>query len=290
MELARTFLASEYEPQPLERARYAILPVPLEKSVSYGKGTSKGPIAILDASNQLEAWELGREPAKKGICTLAPIDCNADIERVLERIEHSVDTILLHNSVPIILGGEHTASLGALRSFAKNGSLPGLLQIDAHADLRESYEGSPYSHACVMYRAVNDLGYRLAQFGIREFSREEVACQRKYNVISHDAVSLADNGLPSPLLTDDFPEKIYVTVDVDGLDSSLMPATGTPSPGGFFWHDLRRLLTELARTRAIVGFDVVELAPAEGLSCCNFLAAKLVHMLMALVEMSHEHE
>lgn len=279
-----SFLGSEYSPQSLQEAFFYILPVPLEKSVSYGSGTAHGPSAILKASQQLEAWEAGRYAGKKGFYTDLPIDCSRDIETILEEIEAKVAWALKNRAFPLLLGGEHTVSLGALRAFSAfgRGELPGIVQIDAHADLRESYEDNPYSHASVMYRAVADLHYRLVQFGVREFSPEEAETRRIFHVCAYDADELADHGLPDPIVPSDFPQNIYVSFDVDGLDASLMPATGTPSPGGLFWHDARRLLTRLAHERHLVGCDVVELAPQAGLHSADFTAAKLAHLLMAL--------
>ncbi|MBO4336359.1 MAG: agmatinase [Desulfovibrio sp.] len=277
------FLASEYAPRSLQQAAFYILPVPLEQSVSYGAGTALGPGAILRASQQLEAWEAGRYAGRRGFCTDEPIDCARDIETILAEIEAKVSFAVQNHALPVLLGGEHTLSLGALRAFAHLFQEDvGIVQIDAHADLRESYEGNPYSHASVMYRAVADLHYRLVQFGVREFCPAESETRRRFGVLAHDADELADLGLPEVIVPLDFPRKVYVTFDVDGLDASLMPATGTPSPGGLFWHDARRLLTRLAQQRQIVGFDVVELAPKPGLHSADFTAAKLVHLLMAL--------
>ena len=277
-----TFLSSEYPDCKPENAFFHVIPVPLEKSVSYASGTKNGPSAILEASFQLEAWEHGVFAGKYGIATLPEIDCSGNIESVLNAIETCVDHTLALNACPVLLGGEHTVSLGALRALAKRGRGCGLVQIDAHADLRKSYEGSPYSHACVMYRACHDLHFQLAQFGIREFCEEEVRAQKEFHVIAHSARELYDHGLPNPILPDDFPHDIYISFDLDGLDASLMPATGTPSPGGLFWHEMEVLLEKLAQTHSIIGFDVVELAPLKGLHSCEFTAAKIVHLLMAL--------
>ena len=282
-----SFLASEYTPKSREDALFHIFPVPLEKSVSYGSGTRLGPEAILRASQQLEAHENGQCPGALGIYTAEMQDCSLDLKTILNNLAADVSATIVAKKYPILLGGEHTVTLGALKAFAdtKICSKPGLVQFDAHADLREEYEGNPYSHASVMYRAVADLGFKLVQFGIREYSLAEVANQQKFDVLAHTANDLADLGLPDPILPPDFPEDIYVTFDVDGLDASLMPATGTPSPGGLFWQTARQILTKLSQSRRIVGFDVVELAPMPGLIACDFTAAKLVHLLMSLVRL-----
>ncbi len=281
------FLSSEFPEVPIETARFAVLPVPLEKSVSYGEGTYAGPSAILEASQQLEAVLDGRVPGEGGIATLPPLSCAGTIEDILASIEENVSRILAKNCIPVVLGGEHTVTCGVLRAFSRReSSCPGIIQFDAHADLRDSYESSCFSHACVMRRAVADLGFRLVQFGVREISSEEMAAREKYGVIAHDSVELDEHGIPDPLLPPDFPNDVYISFDVDGFDSSLMPATGTPSPGGLFWHDVRRILTRIAGMRRIVGFDVVELAPQPNLHACDFTAAKLTALLMCLTSQS----
>lgn len=231
------FLASEYAPVPPESAAFHIIPVPLERSVSYGGGASGGPAALLAASQQLEAWESGRAPGESGFYTAPPVDCSGPVEAVLERIEAAVRQALECGAVPVVLGGEHAASLGALRALAADaearGEPLGVVQFDAHADLRPEYEGDPYSHASVMYRAVADLGLPLVQFAVRDMSREEAEIRRRFGVTHYDAYFLARVGLPEKPLPEDFPRRIYLSFDVDGLDSSLMPATARPRPAAF---------------------------------------------------------
>ncbi len=278
------FLASEYPGAEPEKAFFHIIPAPFESSVSYGGGTRLGPSALLEASQQLEAWTGDRvSPGEAGFYTAPAVACEGPAEAVLGRIETAVSRALDCGAVPVLLGGEHTVTLGALRALAAGGGAPfGIVQIDAHADLRAEYEGNPLSHASVMHRAVADLHLPLAQFGMRDYSREEADVRLRYGIVWRDADDLADNGLRGPLLPPDFPEDLYVTFDVDGFDSSLMPATGTPSPGGLFWHDARRLLANAVSGRRIVGLDVVELAPVPGLHAADFTAAKLAHYLMGL--------
>ena len=282
----QNFLASEYAPTRPEDAAFHIIPAPLERSVSYGGGAAQGPAALLDASRQLEAWESGLAPGESGFYTAPPVDCAGPVEGVLARIESATRRALDCKAVPVLLGGEHTVSLGALRALARQAREKdepfGIVQFDAHADLRPEYEGDPFSHACVMHRAVADLGLPLVQFAVRDMSREEAAVRKRYNVTHYDAYFLARVGLPEQPLPKDFPRRIYISFDVDGLDSSLMPATGTPSPGGISWREAQFILERCARDREIVGLDVVELAPIPGLHHANFTAAKLTHLLMAL--------
>ena len=276
------FLASEYAPVAPERAAFHIIPVPFERSVSYGTGAAYGPAALLAATCQLEAMENGCAPGEAGFYTAPAVDCDGSVEAVLARIETAVARAVSCRACPVLLGGEHTVSLGALRALSHSGPL-GVVQIDAHADMRSHYDGNPFSHACVMYRAVVDLGLPLAQFAVRELSREEADIRRRLGVVHYDAATLAREGLPSAPLPPDFPRRIYISFDLDGLDASLMPATGTPSPGGLFWHEAVQLLESCAQGREIAGFDVVELAPIPGLHHADFTAAKLAHVLMALV-------
>lgn len=279
-----SFLDSEYAPRAPQDAAFHLIPVPLEQSVSYGGGTARGPLAILEASRQLEAWDGISAPGEAGLHTAPAVDCSGPVEGVLDRIEAAVRQALTCGALPVLLGGEHTVTLGALRALAAAGEPFGIVQFDAHADLRPSYEGSIYSHACVMHRAVADLGLPLAQFAVRDMSREEAAVRRQYGVIHHDAAQLARTGLPEHPLPDDFPRRLYISFDVDGFDASLMPATGTPSPGGLFWHEALRIVESCLPGREIIGLDVVELAPIAGLHHADFTAAKLVHCLMGFAQ------
>ncbi|MDR1660129.1 MAG: agmatinase family protein [Desulfovibrio sp.] len=275
------FLDSEYPQAPPERAAFHIIPVPLERSVSYGGGAANGPAALLLASRQLEAAENGIAPGESGFYTAPFVSCEGGAEAVLARVESTVARAVDCRACPVLLGGEHTVSLGALRALARGGEI-GIVQIDAHADLRPEYGGDPFSHACVMYRAVNDLKLPLVQFAVREISREEEALRRRLQICHYDAAALARDGLPPEPLPRDFPRRLYISFDLDGLDASLMPATGTPSPGGLFWHDAVELLRRCALGREIAGFDVVELAPVPSLRHADFTAAKLAHVLMTL--------
>ncbi len=278
------FLASELAPCGPDSALFHILPVPLEASISYGGGTANGPRAILEASDQLELWDGESVPADLGIYTWPVMDCSGDIRHVLERIEAAVARILEHRGLPVLLGGEHTVTYGALAALAKKYGRVGVVQFDAHADLRDTYENSPWSHACVMRRAVKDLGFPLVQFGVRALCLEEVAAREEHNVRFFDAARLADSGMSGVSIPADFPEQVYLTFDVDGLDPSVMPATGTPVPGGLGWYESLRLAEKALAGRTVLGMDVVELAPIPGLHMADFAAARLVYALMGLVQ------
>ena len=278
------FLASEYAPAAPENALFHIIPAPLEQTVTYGTGAARGPAAILEASQQLEAWDGYSCPGALGIHTAVTADCAGSVEAALQHIAQSAREALAHNALPVLLGGEHSATLGVLRALAEHHGHFGIVHIDAHADLRAHYQGSIYSHASVMRRATEDLGLRLAQFGVRDMCLEEVRARRDFNVHFLDAPELARAGLPATPLPGDFPATIYISFDVDGLDPSLMPATGTPVPGGLDWYEALEIVTRCVSGRRALGFDVMELAPVPGLHAPNYAAARLVYHIMGILE------
>ena len=281
-----SFLELDIEPATFERALFHILSVPLEKSVTYGSGAANGPQAILQASLQLEAFNGQDIPAEDGIYTHPPVKCVADnIKDDLEAISVEVSKILDCQGVPIVLGGEHTVTLGALKSFRERNEKIGVVQFDAHCDLRDSYENNPLSHACVM-RRVYEMGFPVMQIGIRSLSQLEEVFRRENNIPCLEAETIYREGIPAEILPPDFPSKIYITFDVDCLDPSIMPATGTPEPGGLNWYQAIDLLGKVAAGRKICGFDVVELAPSEGLHAADFTAAKLVYTLIGIISRS----
>ena len=287
------FLESELLESKPEDCLFHVIPVPYEESVSYGGGTSEGPAAILAASSQLETWTGESNPSEAGIYTWPTVNAGGRAEAVLDRIEKAVlmavDARKGRRVFPVLLGGEHTVTLGALRALAARHGRFGVVQFDAHADLRYSYEGSRYSHACVMRRAVDDLGLELFQVGVRSLSMEDISFRADKAIPCLDARELAGLGGPAyiasleTLLPQSFPEKIFVTFDIDALDASLMPATGTPEPGGLFWWEALALAKLAVKGRTVLGFDVVELAPVDGMHAPNFTAARLTYELMGIV-------
>lgn len=280
--MTHAFLASEYAPARAEAAGFYIIPCPWERSVSYGGGTAAGPEAILEASQELESIEYGMAPGEAGIHTMPPVNCEGSPEAVLCRIEAAVEKALANHAIPVLLGGEHTVTLGALRALSQTAKPFGVIQFDAHADLRSEYKGDRYSHASVMRRALEELEIPLVQIAVRDISKEEVEVREQYDIIHYDAYFLARVGLPEKPLPENFPRNIYISFDVDGLDASLMPATGTPSPGGLNWRETQFILEACVKGHNIVGMDVVELAPIPMLHHASFTAAKLTHLLMGL--------
>jgi len=287
------FMDSEFPSTDAGKALFHIIPAPLEKSVSYGKGTANGPKAIIDASQQLEKLDGFSIPGERGIYTkyldLGKITgSNNETEEFLGLIEKEVFDSILGKHIPIILGGEHTVSLGAFRAI-NNSKSPykgktGIIQIDAHGDLRDEYEGSKLSHACVMRRAF-DLGFPIFQLGVRIISLEETDFRKNNRKINYiDAYKAVTENINKIKLPDDFPENVYITIDVDGFDISIFPATGTPVPGGLGWYQVLSMIESVAKQRRIIGFDVVELAPIAALHASDFAAARLVYHVMGITE------
>ncbi len=281
------FLASEIDQCPLEQAAFAVLPVPYEKTVSYGSGTSKGPQAILAASEQLETWDGHSNPSSLGIHTCAAVDCSGNAEDVIEDIASAVKQILDAGSMPVVLGGEHTVTYGVIKGYLDAGEDDfGVVQIDAHADLRDAYEGDPLSHASVMRRVCHE-GIPLYQLGIRAYCEEEKAVRESNpNIFYQDADELVPQAIQSIELPDAFPQKVFFTVDIDGLDPSVFPSTGTPVPGGLGWYQTLKLFESVARQRQIIGFDLMEFSPLEGFHAYDFAAALLSYKLMGIVQRS----
>jgi agmatinase len=277
-----SFLELDIPPASFEEAAIHIIPVEMEKSVSYGSGTASGPRAILEASLQLEAFDGRTVPGEAGMYTHKPLKCQADkVEKDIDDIALEVSGVLEKNGLPVILGGEHTVTLGALKAIVASGKKIGVVQFDAHADLRDSYENNRFSHACVM-RRVQEMGLPFVQIGIRSLSKEEYLFRRTHNIQSLDAADIYSGGIPAAVLPWDFPEHIYITFDVDCFDASIMPATGTPEPGGLTWYQVMDLLHKVSVKRSICGFDVVELAPIPAMHAPDFTAAKLVYKLIGL--------
>ncbi|NNK78139.1 MAG: agmatinase [Litoreibacter sp.] len=277
----RIFLDSELSATERgEDALFRVIPMPLERTVSYGAGTADGPEAILQASDELERLCQEFEPCKQGILTEAPIACDGDLPEVMERLAARTEAAVRANRIPVTLGGEHSLTYGAVTGVTRALGQPvGVVQIDAHADLRIAYQGEKHSHASVMHLLCED-GIQLAQFGVRALCQQEVESRARHGVFFRDAEELVTENTLAVDLPEDFPELVYVSFDVDGLDPSVMPATGTPVPGGLGYYQALRLVEHALKGRRCVGFDVVELAP-DGNAAWDFTAAQIVYRLMA---------
>ena len=273
------FHGEDVPPSAPEKALFHVIPAPLESSVSYGAGTKAGPRAILEASYQLELQSNGCVPAEQGIHTIEPLDCSGPVQQVLQRISQPVGAALALNKIPFLLGGEHTVTLGAIPALKNQVGEFGVIQFDAHADLRDIYQGSKLSHACVM-RRIHEQNIPILQLGTRSYSQEEQTYRLRHGIPFYDSRDIWQGG-PGLTLPADFPAKVYVSFDIDGLDSSLMPATGTPVPGGLSWQQAMALLERIMEQRICIGLDLVEYAPIPGFHAYSFTAAQLAYDMMA---------
>ena len=267
------------------KAKFHILPVPLEKTVSSGTGTSKGPEAILSASNELERYTGKSEPCLDGIYTYPIMNCDKPINQVIENIRKITKEISSNNKIPITIGGEHSITYGAVNGVFEglnllNKNQIGIIQIDAHADLRKNYQNQMHSHASVMYLLSKEK-YKIAQFGVRAISLEEVENRSKFDIVYFDAETIHLN--KEIVLPSNFPKKVYISFDVDGLDPSIMPATGTPVPGGIGYYKSLDLIEKMIKGREVIGFDMVELSPIKNFEAYNFTVATLIYKIMELI-------
>ncbi len=276
------FIQSEARPASAEDGRFHIIPAPYEKSVSYGKGTAAAPSSILVASQELESFTEGCIPAEDGIHTQPPVDCEGSHEEALARISDRIQRVFELGKFPILVGGEHTVTNAVFPILNGMPEPVGIVQFDAHADLRDSYQGSSYSHACVMRRAV-DAGLPIMQMGVRSLTREEHDLRAELQISHCDAEAIHTNSHQSIQLPNGFPEKIYISFDVDVFDPSVIPTTGTPEPGGLHWYDTLAILRDLCRTKNVIGLDLVELAPIENLHHPAYTCARLLYNVMAYV-------
>ena len=268
-----------------EEARAVVIPFGLEASVSYGSGTAKGPQAILEASHQLELFdeELWREPyLDYGVAALPEPKIKKPMTAALDQLEEIVGSVLDAGKFPFTLGGEHSLTAGAIRPFAKRYPDLVVLQFDAHADLRDGYLGEHYSHAAAMRRVLDHENVTLVSVGIRAISEPEARFieANRNRVHIHWAQAQASwniEQIVAPLMG----KHVYVTFDIDALDGAIMPATGTPTPGGMNYLQALAILRRAAEVSHIVGADLVELAPLPGLHACDFLTAQLAYKMLS---------
>jgi agmatinase len=264
------------------RARVVILPVPLDRTTSYVPGTRNGPHEILVASSHMELWdeETGTDVHSIGIFTLPEMEFPfAAMDDVVCEIRRVSSELVNRGKFPLILGGEHSVTPAVVAAVAVK--YPGLsvLQIDAHADLRDSFMGTPHNHACAMRRTLDFAP--ITQVGIRSLSLEEAAAvPRLRTKIFYDYNMRADPEWVDRVV-DSLSDTVYITIDVDGLDPAIMPATGTPEPGGLSWYETLALLRRVIERRTVVGCDLVELSPMPGNVAPNFLCAKLIYKILS---------
>jgi len=263
----------------LENAGVVVIPVPFDHTSTWLKGADKGPAAIIEASAHMELYDIetDSEVYKKGIFTAEPVDGQQLPEDMVEMIAEQVRQYLQDNKFVVVVGGEHSVSIGSARAHVANNTNITVLQLDAHSDLRDEYEGSRYNHACAMAR-ISEL-CPIVQVGIRSMDSSEKEALDKSRVIFARDIFTNKNWIEKVLSK--LSQNVYVTIDLDVFDPSIMPSTGTPEPGGLLWYDVLGLMRTVFETRNVIGFDIVELCPDERNKAPDFLAAKLIYKLLS---------
>lgn len=279
------FLGLPHDMTDYRNARFAVLPVPYDSTTSYAVGTREGPRAIISASQQVELYDeaLKRESLRDGVATLDPV--TADVsgpEATLRNIYTAARKPVRDGKFLITLGGEHSISSALVRAVNEKHKKLSVLQIDAHADLRDGYQGSPWSHAAVM-RRVHDLGVDAVAVGIRNYSKDEAKFIKSAGKKVFSARTCRESTTWIDEAVAGLSENVYVTIDIDGFDPAFAPGTGTPEPGGLDWYQVTDLLAAVAKKRTIVGADLVEVRPIPPNNVTEFLAAKLLYRLIGLV-------
>jgi agmatinase len=267
------------------KEKVIVVPFGLEKTVSYGEGTRNGPKEIIKASHQVELYdeEFHCEPYKRiGIKTLKPFKIDKNIKKALEKISEINEEILYKKIFPLTLGGEHSITSGCISPFVKKYNNLCLLHFDAHADLRESYNGEKFSHASAIRRCLDHKNVSVISFGIRNISKNEMTYLNKNSsrikiFLAKDKNKWNLNKFKKMIKN----KTVYLTFDVDGFDSSIMPATGTPEPGGLFWEETLDIIKIAVKNSNIVGADINELSPIKGFNSYNFLVAKLAYKILS---------
>lgn len=283
-------------------ARAVILPVPYDLTTSYVAGTRRGPQAILEASRHLELYdeELQCEPYRLGVHTLPLLEPSAaSPEETIQRVEQTVSWLIEREKFPVLLGGEHSLTLAPVRALQKKFGKFSVLQLDAHADLRDSFQGTPFNHACVG-RRMHELGLKIVQIGVRAISPEEAdfirTAKNMHVCFDYELQALTPlwtaeghyqgvRALEAALAA--LKDPVYVTLDLDVFDPALMPAVGTPEPGGLGWYTVLNILKYVGAKHTVLGCDVVELCPIAGMVGPDFLAAKLVYKMLGCLVKNH---
>jgi agmatinase len=262
-----------------DTAQIVLVPVPYDGTSTWMKGAERGPRAIIEASANLELYDIetASEVYRGGIFTDAPVEANGAPEDMVAAVRQRVEMHVANRKFTVVIGGEHSVSIGAVQAHARQ--YPGMtvLQLDAHADLRDEYEGSKYNHACVMARIREACP--VVQVGIRSMDASEQQSIAEDRVFWAQEIHDSANWI-KPVLGK-LGSEVYVTIDLDVFDPSVMPSTGTPEPGGLLWYDVLALLKAVCRRTTVVGFDVVELCPTETNWAPDFLAAKLIYKLLS---------
>lgn len=263
-------------------AEIAILPVPYDGTSTWIKGADKGPEALLDASFNMEFYDIetGTEVYKKGIATLAPVTEDSTPEAMSDEVERRMDAIIKDGKFPVMIGGEHSVSIGAIRAIAKNYEEFSVLQLDAHSDMRDTYEGSTHNHACIMARA-KEVATNVTQVGIRSTWPAEEGHNIDPERIFY-AYRIKEESGWEEKVSRQLCKNVYITIDLDVLDPAIMPSTGTPEPDGLSYRQVLNLLKRVIAEHNVIGLDVVELCPNEINKAPDFLASKLIYQFLSM--------
>lgn len=270
-------IADKYAAQ--EIAEVVLLPVPYDGTSTYGKGADKGFDALLDAAENMELYDIetNSEVYREGIYIAPAVTEDTSPEAMCEAVKKAVQDYLKSGKFVTLFGGEHSVSIGSIAAFKEQYSDLSVLQIDAHSDLRPSYNGSACNHACAVHEASKTTN--LVQVGIRSMDRVELPYVNQDNFFTMYKIRKQVNWIAEVI--ERLGKNVYITIDLDAFDPSIMPATGTPEPGGLFWYETLELLKEVMKSKNVVGFDIVELAPIEGATAPDFMAAKLYYKLLS---------
>ncbi len=279
MKTSRNYAGIPDEFAQLEKSKVVLIPVPYDGTSTWGKGADKGPDALLDASENMELYDIETETEvyKQGVFVAEPVSDLASPEAMVKSVHRVTKEYIKRNKFVTLIGGEHSISIGSIRAFNECFENLTVLHIDAHADLRESYGGTPFNHACAVYEASQQTN--LVQVGIRSMDAIEMTVMdTEKTFFAHDMVDdeyWMDKAVE--LLTDN----VFITFDLDALDPSIMPSTGTPEPGGLLWYETLEFLKQVFEEKNVVGFDIVELCPNERERSSDFLAAKLYYKMLS---------
>lgn len=284
---AKTFLGLEEEYSSFKKSKVVITQAPYDRTATYIKGTRSGPAAIIESSAYLERYddELNLETFKSGIYTAdaLPIE-NLTPEDMIEKVCSATQEVLKAGKFPVLLGGEHSVSIGAVKAFAEVTPNLSVLHLDAHYDLRNEYFGSKFNHGCVA-RRISEI-CPVVEVGTRSMSKEEkdfLVAQPNGSVKVVSVYDILETPMWKDKVSKSLTENVYITIDMDIFDPSLVPAVGTPEPGGIGWYEILDLLKEISKDKKIVGFDIVELCPIKGQVASDFLAAKLAYRLLGYI-------
>lgn len=266
-------------------AKFVILPIPYEATVSYRGGTKEGPKAIIEASQYIELYdeELESEPYKAGIYTFPAVEpITSGPEYMLDRIQQIAEQIINEGKLLVALGGEHSISVGILKALKKIHPELGVIYLDAHADLRDEYWGSKYSHASALRRIV-EMFPKAVHLGLRSLSKEEAEYIRKKKLSVFSSIEIKSRVNRVLNFLKKFEENVYISIDLDVFDPSVIPAVGTPEPGGLSWYETITILRYICTNKKVIGFDLVELAPLPGNVTSEFTTAKLIYKLLGYI-------